>query len=264
MKITVLIENTTRDNSLVNEHGISLYIETSRDVILFDSGQSGNIILNARKLGVDLGRVNFAVLSHGHYDHSGGFMRFLEANDHAKLYMNKDVFGNHLNRKGKYIGVDPKLRVSQCVVFTGNEYRIKDGLTLYTCNDRELKYPIDSAGLSIKTDGVTRPDVFRHEHYLLIEDEGKRVVISGCSHKGILNIVNWFEPDYLIGGFHFMDINVDTAVGRKRLEDAAEELLGYDTKYYTGHCTGMEQYEYMKNIMGNRLEYIYTGKSFEI
>ena len=263
MKITVLIENTACDKELTAEHGLSLYIETSDKTVIFDSGQSEHFAENAQKLGVDLKKVDIAVLSHGHYDHSGGFLRFLEINDKARIYMNENVFGNHLNRTGKYIGVDQKLQKSDRITLTNDEYHIDDSLTLYTLNDMTPKYPVDSAGLSVDIGGKISADTFRHEHYLLIEDEGKKVLISGCSHKGILNIENRFEPDYLIGGFHFMDVSMD-AKGQERLKEAATELLSYRTVYYTGHCTGAEQFEYMKKIMGERLERIYTGRTISI
>ena len=263
MKITVLIENRTGDESLAAEHGLSLYIETSRGRILFDAGQSGAFADNADRLGIDLEKADFAVLSHGHYDHGGGLFRFLERNRKAVIYVSENAFGRHLNRKGEYIGLDPRLRESGRLVLTGDEYAILDGVSLYTCNGADLKYPIDSAGLSVESDGRTAPDTFRHEHYLLIEEEGRRCLISGCSHKGILNLAARFEPDVLVGGFHFKDIGTDSE-GRERLTHAARELLSHPTVYYTGHCTGAEQFDLMKKVMGDRLEYISTGSRLEL
>jgi len=88
----------------------------------------------------------------------------------------------------------------------------------------------------------------------LAEEEGKRILISGCSHKGILNLAAWLQPDILIGGFHFKTVT-DTAF----LQSAARQLLQYPTLYYTGHCTGEEQYTVMKQIMGERLQPLPTG-----
>lgn len=264
MRITVLIENTTRDERLAAEHGLSLFVETSRETILFDSGRSGAFADNAVKLGVDLEKVDLAVLSHGHYDHGGGLFRFLARNGEARIYMNENAFGRHLNRKGEYIGLDPALKGIGRVILTGDEYRIRDGLSLYTCNGEKLKYPIDSAGLSIESDGRVTPDTFRHEHYLLIEENGKRYLFSGCSHKGVLNIMSRFRPDVLIGGFHFKDVRTDDGGGRDRLRRAAAELLSYPTKYYTGHCTGADQFKLLKKEMKDRLEYLYTGRTLDI
>ena len=114
---------------------------------------------------------------------------------------------------------------------------------------------MDTAGLTVLRNGVQQPDDFSHEQYLQIDEDGKRVLISGCSHKGILNITQWFCPDVLIGGFHFFREEPESP----RVTQAAEKLLTYPTKYYTGHCTGELQYDVMKKIMADRLQYLSTG-----
>ena len=118
---------------------------------------------------------------------------------------------------------------------------------------------MDTAGLQAEENGIRKPDDFRHEQYLLVEEAGKRILISGCSHKGILNIMEIFRPDILVGGFHFMNITEEDT-----LAEAARKLLAYDTVYYTGHCTGKAQYDCMKTVMGDRLHYIATGTVVEI
>ena len=102
------------------------------------------------------------------------------------------------------------------------------------------------------------PEDFRHEHYLLIEENGKRVLISGCSHKGILNIAEWFRPDYLVGGFHMMKLECG-----KQLREYAEQLNRFDTEYYTCHCTGEAQYVFMRGVIP-RLHYLSAGQAIEI
>ena len=92
MKIWTLMENAAAREDLAAEHGLSLLIETGAHRILFDSGQSGAFADNAEKMGLNLGTVDLAVLSHGHYDHSGGLLRFLEYNDRAKIYVDQYAF----------------------------------------------------------------------------------------------------------------------------------------------------------------------------
>ena len=84
------------------------------------------------------------------------------------------------------------------------------------------------------------------------------MLISGCSHKGIMNIVDWFKPDVLVGGFHFNKLQPGA-----RLKALAQTLASYDTDYYTCHCTGVEQYEYMKRFMP-RLSYLSAGGRIEV
>jgi len=263
MKFTVLIENTASADCFAFEHGLSLYIETAGHTILFDSGATGAFADNAEKLGLDLAAVDIAVLSHGHYDHGGGLLRFLELNKTAKIYANKNVFGNYIGRTGNYIGLDPQLRASDRFVLLDGGLKLDDELEILSGNGRELKYPIDASGLGVERAGRRLSEEFSHEQYLKINESGKSILISGCSHKGIQNIMSWFSPDVLIGGFHFMNIELDEP-GRARLDAAAEELLSYNTMYYSGHCTGLPQYEYLKSIMGDRLDYISAGRSFEV
>ena len=103
MKIVTLIENTACCEAFSCEHGLSLYIETEHHKILFDAGQTGAFADNAQKLGIDLAAVDIAVLSHGHYDHSGGMERFLEINQKAKIYVNQNAVKPHYNGAGGYL-----------------------------------------------------------------------------------------------------------------------------------------------------------------
>lgn len=257
MKITALTENTSR-KGLPYEHGLSLYIETEKHNILFDTGQTELFAKNAETLGIDLGKVDIAVLSHGHYDHGGGLKRFLELNKTAPVFMSKFAFEPHYNGTQKYIGLDLSLRGSGRIVFTGGVTKIGEGLALYSCNEKEKLLDLGSFGLNTKENGGIVPDDFRHEHYLLIEENGKRVLISGCSHKGIINIEAWFKPDVLIGGFHLSKLEKGD-----KLRSIAKRLNSYDTSYFTCHCTGSEQYEFMKRFM-DRLGYISAGDSISI
>ena len=252
MKITALTENTSR-KGLPYEHGLSLYIETEKHNILFDTGQTELFAKNAGTLGIDLGKVDIAVLSHGHYDHGGGLKKFLELNKTAPVYMSKYAFEPHYNGTEKYIGLDLSLKDSDRIVLTDGVTKLADGLTLYSCNEKEKLCDLGSFGLNTKENGAIVPDDFRHEHYLLIEENGRRVLISGCSHKGIVNIESWFKPDVLIGGFHLSKLELGD-----RLKMIAQRLETYGTTYYTCHCTGAEQYGFMKRYM-DRLNYISAG-----
>ena len=259
MKIYTLMENTPYEPRFAAEHGLSLYIETDRHRILFDTGASGAFADNAGLLGVDLSRVELAVLSHGHYDHGGGLTRFLAVNSRAPVYLSEHAFGGRYNAEGKYIGLDPRLADSGRLRFVGNRLELDEQLTLYSCNERRGDYPLDSAGLTEERDGVRRPDTFRHEQYLMIRESGRKVLISGCSHKGILNIMDWLEPDVLIGGFHFMKQEIGPG-GNPVLDTAAEALLAHGAQYYTCHCTGQAPFAYLKDRMGSALHYLASGQ----
>lgn len=263
MKITVLTENTAKDDSFKCEHGLSLYIETNGKKILFDAGQSDIFLKNSKTLGINLGTVDLCILSHGHYDHGGGLKYFLEINNTAPIYINEHAFEPHYNVKGKYIGLDPVLKESGRLIFTNDVCHLDDNMTLYTCNDKKLKYEIEPYGLTCLKNQEKVFEDFRHEQYLLVNENGRKILISGCSHKGIVNIAEIFHPDILIGGFHFKDIELDDK-GKSVLSEKARLLLKEKTAYYTCHCTGTLQFDYLKEIMGNRVKYISAGTEIQL
>ena len=261
MVITTLLENTSCREDLSCEHGLSLYIEACGKRILFDAGQSDLFARNAQALGIDLGEVDAAVLSHGHYDHGGGLPAFFEHNGHAPVYLRRDALGGQYNAKDAYIGLPEPVKDSGRLVFAADGEQIAPGLTLY--GPARGVHPIDSAGLTRLEEGEKTPDLFLHEQYLLIEEAGKRVLISGCSHRGIRNIARQFGADVLIGGFHFMKLD-PMGAGRAVLEEAARDLMALPTVYYTGHCTGQAAFDFLKERMGDRLNGISTGTILEL
>ena len=258
MKIKVLTENTSRKLQIGCEHGLSLYIETGDHKLLFDMGQSALFAENAEKLHVDLSQVEFAVLSHGHYDHGGGLKSYLHINDHAPVYLSRSAFEPHYNGADKYIGLDEELKNCDRLIFTDEEYRINENLTLFSVNKSEMRYPLDTGGLLVRENGSLIPEDFRHEQYLMIEENGKRVLFSGCSHQGILNIMNWFRPDVLVGGFHFMKHPLDDELLRY-----GKMLSAFDTTYYTCHCTGVEQFPFLQPLIP-RMHYLSEGEEIRI
>lgn len=258
MKITCLVENTSSNEKIGAEHGLSLYIEVNDKKILFDMGQTDLFLKNASQLDVDLSEVDFAVLSHGHYDHGGGLKAFLDVNIKAPVYLSKFAFEPHYNGCEKYIGLDIDLKNGNRLISVCETKKILEGITLYHCNDFKKDFELGSFGLNAKLNEELVPDDFRHEQYLLIEENKKKILISGCSHKGILNIVKWFDADVVVGGFHFSKLNTDDT-----LKGYAQYLNDFKSKYYTCHCTGQEQYLYMKNFM-DRLFYLSAGDTIII
>lgn len=263
MKITVLCENTAVSPGFEAEHGLSLFIETVNHKILFDMGQTDIFIRNAMRLGVELASADIAVLSHGHYDHGGGLMKFFEINNTAQVYISPNAFGEHYNASAKYIGLDKRIADSGRLVYVEDTTVIDDELTLEPCTGRAGVYPLEPFGLCVKRGGIMLAEDFCHEHYLTVNEAGRRVLFSGCSHRGILNISEWFKPDVLVGGFHLNKVPAE-GDGSDALDDIAAKLMRYDTEYFTGHCTGAAQYDRLKLLMGDSLKSISSGCIFEI
>ena len=262
MKIICLMENTGQPG-LRTEHGLSLYIETENRRILFDAGQTGAFADNAEALGVDLGKVDTAILSHGHYDHGGGLLRFMEINRNAPVYVSRNAFDAFYSGPQKYIGLDPALMDHPRLIMTDDETDLGDGMTLRTMNGAKALYPVFGEGLTAEIDGVRLPDDFRHEQYLTITEKGRRILFSGCSHKGVMNIVSWLDPDVLLGGFHFMKLDPEGS-GREILMNAVHCLTASPAEFYTCHCTGEAPYTFLKSLMGDQLHFMACGDTLVI
>ena len=264
MKNTVLSENTTRGPKVTPEFGLSLHIACGSQSILFDSGSSDNFARNARVLGIDLARVDMAVLSHGHFDHSNGFGAFMALNDHAPIYAHEGFDGEYFKGNDEYIGIAPELKGNDRFEAVDGIRELGEGLKLLSYDSVTALHPIVSEDMLVKDGDEMKPDVFAHEHYLLVCEGDVRLLVTGCSHKGIANIMHWAKTEqvtHVIGGFHLMGVQPGDYA---KLDALADELLGYDAMYYTGHCTGIEQYAYLKSRMGDRVSYMGTGQTLEL
>lgn len=259
MKVIVLSENTSK-NGCLSEHGLSLYIETTKHRILFDFGASDNFVRNAAKLGVNLGLVDIAFLSHGHYDHGTGLLAFLDINKIANVYMHELAFEPHFNGQNAYIGLDPTVDGHPRIIKVRDDIRIDDELSFVTMKGR--KRPIETNGLKVKRGKYIENEKFEHEMYLMIHEGYDNTLFSGCSHQGLINLIYGFQFDHFVGGFHFMKYEV--VWDEDRLLEAAEAIRNSCAEFYTGHCTGAEQYQFLKDEVGAKLHDFSSGDVFYI
>ncbi|MGI6075200.1 MAG: MBL fold metallo-hydrolase [Pyramidobacter sp.] len=266
MRITALLENTSAREDCAAEAGLSLYIETRQHKILFDSGASALFIKNAEKLEISLSDVDIAVLSHGHSDHSGGMTAFFRINSRARLYAREGYDLSRYDASGRYIGVEPLLIGNPRVVeVKAPRLRIDEEVTVASYSDQPTEWPVNTFGMMVDAKGILRPEQFMHEQYLLVNENGRKVLFTGCSHRGICNIMAWASREgvqAVVGGFHCKD--VPAAKFAECLDPIADELEKYPVTYYTCHCTGKEQYSYLKERMGDRLRYLSGGMALEL
>ena len=274
MIVKVLSENTSSSEKLGSEHGLSLYIETETHKILFDTGASGLFAENAEKMGVDLTRVDLAVISHGHYDHGGGLKTFLGINNRAKIYLHQKAFEPHYaNRPGgikAYIGLDESLLSNGRFVFCGDRFVIDHELELFSGVDSKRLVPSGNTDLFVKDGDAFVQDDFAHEQNLIISKNGKTLLVAGCAHNGIINITDQFNaekgclPDYVIGGFHLYNHGTKQNEASNVVDEIGNILLETHSQYYTCHCTGIESYHRLKAVMGEKIGYISTGDQLTI
>jgi len=269
MIVKVLSENTTSSEKLQGEHGLSLYIETQTHKLLFDTGASGLFAENAQKLGVDLAKVDIAVISHGHYDHGGGLETFLNLNGAAKVYIHQRAFEQHYaNRPGgmkAYIGLNEALYANERFVFCNDRCQIDDELELFSHVQATRLIPSGNTDLLVKEGDTFIRDDFAHEQNLVIRQSGKTMLIAGCAHNGIINIIDRFKaekgcyPDYVVGGFHLYNHGSKRDEVPEVVHEIGRILLETHARYYTCHCTGIESYNRLKAVMGENISYISTG-----
>lgn len=269
MLIKVLVENTAVSDDFRTEHGLSLYVETGDHRILFDLGKSRLFLENAQKMGVDIESVDIVVISHGHYDHGGGLKHFLSRNTKAKIYLNEHAFEKHYSRRKDgeitYAGLDENLLPNDRFIFTGECHLIDEGLKLLSGVRGKRYSPVANETLLMESDGYHVQDDFIHEQNLVIREGNRMLLIAGCSHKGIVNIVDHVRekegrvPDAVIGGFHLHNPAWDTDEDPDRVREIGRYLESSGPTYYTCHCTGMESYGILKEVMGGEIQYLATG-----
>lgn len=269
MIIKTLMEDTPLNSDYESEHGFSLYIETEKHKILFDTGASNLFEKNAKKLNVSLQDIDLVIISHGHYDHGGGLSSFLEKNSKAKIYIHNKAFEKHyskrLNGNIEDIGIDPTLKNNPRIIFTGNSYKIDEELELFSNVTERKLFSSCNYSLFMEKEHELVNDTFEHEQNLIIKDNDKLILIAGCAHNGIINIINHFvslkgiSPEYVFGGFHLYNHGANKTEDLEIVTTIGKLLNQTPTIYYTGHCTGKEAFFKLKDIMRDQIQYLSAG-----
>lgn len=279
MKVSVLMDNSKKEGSACeSEGGFSLWIEEDGKKILYDMGMSEKVFSNADKLGINLSTADCAVISHGHFDHTGGLRRFLDENTSAPVYLHPEAWRRHLsNTTGtlRSIGMDGSLLKTYPERFVHVDRTMNIGDLSFIVSSAERKHPVPSGNrvLFEESDGAAVQDPFLHEMIFAVHGVAGLVVFSGCSHQGIENVMDAVAGAFpgsavraFFGGFHLTNPSTgNLSESEETVKGIASKLLHYNAGcYHTGHCTGAGAYRIMKEVMGERIHILSAGESIVI
>lgn len=271
MLVKVLIDNISK-NDLVSEWGLSFYMEYDNHKFLLDTGSSGKFVENAKSMGVDLEAVEYAVLSHAHYDHSDGMPAFFWENRTAKFYLRRGVSDNCYSKKKffgyQYNGIHPGIleNYADRFEFVSGDCELTKGAYLIPHKMVGLEKLAKKAELYIKENGKMFPDDFAHEQSLVFDTPKGLVIFNSCSHGGVDNIITEVSATFpekelyaYVGGMHLYKST------EEEVRDLAKRILDTGiSRVITGHCTGEEAFAILKEELGDRVEQLYTGMELEL
>lgn len=266
MRITSLIDNYSQ-KGFRTEHGLSLYIQTrSGKNILFDMGQGHLLAENATQFGLSLRDIDFAVISHGHYDHGGGLSCFLKENDMAPIYIRREAFLPCYSLRDKhlhYLGLDIALATERRLILCKDKTHISNDIIIF--GNVKGKYPHPPANRFLKGIDKVSDDLFLHEQHLIIQEGENVVLFCGCAHCGILNIIDTAtdilgrKPSHIIGGMHLAHSLIPHTEEKQLVDRLSLLLMEKGCKYITMHCTGLPIYNQLSSIMQDRISYLSCG-----
>ncbi len=267
MKITTLVENSSPRPDLASEHGLALWIEHEDTAILFDTGASDAFVRNAQALGIDLSTADAIVISHGHYDHTGGLDAAAGVIADSPVYVGRGSTDPKYARRETGIadiGFNPDVvrALGDRIRTVSNGELIAPGVTVLCDFSSASALPADNGRLLAGERSHPLPDPFDDEIAIVLETESGPVLITGCSHRGIGNIVvdatRHFGPlAAVFGGFHLHKES------EERVASIAEDLKGVP-RIIGGHCTGDSAMAVLRGKLGKAVSEFHTGSVLEI
>lgn len=249
VRITVLVENMARGRHVLGEHGLSFCVEVGKEPLLFDTGQGKAIRNNADVLGVDLEKVGTVVLSHGHYDHTGGFSVLPVRRPLRKVFMHPSALGTKFSRHpdGSVhdVGLPGPARAAledELVkpVWTREPTEVVENVVATGEIPRLTAYE-DVGGAFFTDKACTHADLLPDDQALAIRTPQGVVVLLGCAHAGVVNTIDYIAQflgeshlHAVIGGMHLL------RASKERIQATAEALERYDVRLIVPcHCTGI-------------------------
>lgn len=281
MKLTALVDNSRLANrtDLTVERGLSLHMETMGQSILFDTGSSQAFCDNAKLLDISIEGVDAVVISHRHHDHCNGTAHFIVRNSKAQVYFKQCEDNDYCFKAFGFasnVGIEKSMfsKMNSRLTLVKGITEICPNIFIVTDIKQRFAQPKGNKYLFTHSKHGYKPDRFDHELMLVVKEEDGLIVFTGCAHSGVLNMVETtigLFPNTrikaVVGGFHLVGLPLFNSIGgtKAEIKQIAHTLLEYPIdKLYTGHCTGMKAYGVLKEVLGERLEHLPTGRSVVI
>ena len=277
IRITILCENLIGQRVGLGEHGFSAFIETDRGDYLFDTGGGRSIVANSLALDKDLRTVQKIFLSHGHYDHTGGLPEVLKLTGNVDVHAHPHVFLDRmavLKENGKetkrFIGIPYKKRYLESLganfISNTDFTEVEKGIFLTGEVPRKTTFEKPDPRLFSEIDGKIDQDVFLDDQSLILDTEKGLIVILGCAHSGMINILNHIvqkvEKEYfcaILGGTHLDFLTPE------QLEESIKSLKKMNIERIgVSHCTGMRAACRLHQEFGDRYFYGGVGSVLEV
>ena len=230
LTVTTLVENSPGEHkALASEHGLCFHVDTGSATLLFDTGQSRAILDNAAKLRIDLSGLEHVVLSHNHYDHSGGLRTVAGAATGFTLTVGRGFFTPKYAERGaalEYLGSDfdeafLKARGIRWSSLGEPVRRIAPGVHVLTDFPRTHPDEVVNPRFKVLADGRVQPDRFDDEILVALDSPRGLVVLLGCSHPGVKNMLDAVRQRLgrpihaVLGGTHLVEAAPGGLVGRR-------------------------------------------------
>lgn len=252
-KISILVDNNAQEE-LASEHGLSLLIESGGRSVLFDTGQGGALRANAAKMGVELSKLDAIVLSHGHYDHTGGLK---DCSGNTPVYCHPLVNAAHFSIHdgiSKDISMPRHARLAlelSDVHMVGKATKICERITISGSIPRKHGWENAGGPFYIDAKGVAE-DIIPDDMALWIETPGGLVVCLGCCHSGLINTLSYVKELHpkkhiraVVGGLHLLHAN------DARLAKTFDALRRFSPDIIVPcHCSGNSAMQALQAIFG--------------